>query len=418
MGDVSSGPFGVGAAERWSRSPSALSVDEEASPSVHRLARRFNPAMAITDPDLWPVEVRYAWADGANLVAETLDRAGRVLRTVAMPNADLDRRSWADLPARAPNGSRVRYTMDLPGDDRRERGSTRWRHRFRALAGTGAAGQTPTSSAFPPTQYAHLFWYDRAQGLLGIQYWFFYPFNEWVNRHEGDWEHINIILKGEGRLDEFTEATFRPVGYQFFFHGWRYDTQDVFRIAGDSHSLGEAALGSPDDHVVVFAGGQGRLFGWGGTHSGASYPLPARFRDAGSGPLKPTEDTRAPTRFLAARDFQVIVLPEPDRLDANLRPELSWVRLDFFAGQAHVAHNPPFVSWLGKDGPVAQPARRAAWNARGSKPLWRGRPEIAEGNDLGWPAEWKLIAAPAATASMLRGLLPAARASNPWLGAL
>lgn len=33
---------------------------------------------------------------------------------------------------------------------------------------------------------------DRYQ--LVLQFWFFYPFNDAVNAHEGDWEHINVIV--------------------------------------------------------------------------------------------------------------------------------------------------------------------------------------------------------------------------------
>jgi hypothetical protein len=53
---------------------------------------------------------------------------------------------------------------------------------------------------------------DHLGRLLGheliLQYWFFYPFNDGGNNHEGDWEHINVSiapLSGvEGLLDEDT----------------------------------------------------------------------------------------------------------------------------------------------------------------------------------------------------------------------
>jgi len=34
-----------------------------------------------------------------------------------------------------------------------------------------------------------------------IQYWFFYPFNDGANNHEGDWEHINVIVTIKDRED-------------------------------------------------------------------------------------------------------------------------------------------------------------------------------------------------------------------------
>jgi len=35
-----------------------------------------------------------------------------------------------------------------------------------------------------------------------IQYWFFYPFNDGGNNHEGDWEHINVVVTPLNRVDE------------------------------------------------------------------------------------------------------------------------------------------------------------------------------------------------------------------------
>lgn len=35
-----------------------------------------------------------------------------------------------------------------------------------------------------------------------LQYWFFYPYNDGFNNHEGDWEHINVSIKPLNRLHE------------------------------------------------------------------------------------------------------------------------------------------------------------------------------------------------------------------------
>ena len=43
-------------------------------------------------------------------------------------------------------------------------------------------------------------------GLQGyefvLQYWFFYPYNDGFNNHEGDWEHINVFIKPLNKLHE------------------------------------------------------------------------------------------------------------------------------------------------------------------------------------------------------------------------
>lgn len=35
-----------------------------------------------------------------------------------------------------------------------------------------------------------------------LQYWFFYPYNDGFNNHEGDWEHINVFIKPLNKLHE------------------------------------------------------------------------------------------------------------------------------------------------------------------------------------------------------------------------
>ena len=35
-----------------------------------------------------------------------------------------------------------------------------------------------------------------------LQYWFFYPYNDGGNNHEGDWEHINVFIKPLNKLHE------------------------------------------------------------------------------------------------------------------------------------------------------------------------------------------------------------------------
>jgi hypothetical protein len=339
--------------------PERLDPAEEASPAALRLARRFNPSMALPNREgPWPVAVRYAWAGGSGLRARTVSRAGRILadRQVLAAHT-LDQKSWGDLPQLDVSGNRIEYWVDVPGDDRREGGVSGWLRQWRRLVGENGR-------AFSPTQYAHLFWVDRERGLLAVQYWFFFPFNDWINNHEGDWEHVNILLRGPRRLA--SEHDFRPVGYEFYFHERRLDM---------AHPLPVDGVG---DHPVVFVGGRGRVLWWSGNQSGGSYPLPAQFPGAGEGmgPLCASDDTRSPALHLPADAFDVILLPEPERLDTRARPELSWLRLPFYAGQAEVHHNPPFADRFGAGRSPPQPGRRRDWNAIATRPLWSGTPVL------------------------------------------
>jgi hypothetical protein len=344
--------------------PTPLDPQEAESPEALALARRFNPAMALPIPDVWPVEVRYAWHDGSDLIAH-VEEGGDARPYVAARGASLSKVDWSRLPHRTADGHAIRYYVDAPGDDRPadNQGVSRWRQRWREIVQPGGSDRSPSESAYPPTQYAHLYWWNREAGLLAIQYWFYYPFNEWINRHEGDWERIQVILKGPTRLEG--QAAFAPVGHQYFFHGWWHEPQQLVRSAGEDR---------PEDHALVYVGGRGRFLAWSGVFSGASYPLPALYEKAGFGfgPLNPDEDVSAPARFIAARDFQVIVLPEPDRLDARRFPELSWLRLPFYAGQRSVYTNPPGYQVLGQDQPPLQPAARRTWLQPPRENRWSG----------------------------------------------
>ncbi len=352
-----------------------LDADEEVSPAVATLAQRFSPAMAFPTRDIWPVEVRYAWHDGSPLTARVVTDEGRVLRQyVALPHDRLDGNAWRDLPVDDGEGHRIDYHVDAPGDDRRSGDVSGWRRRWRTII-----EQNP--GAYKPTQYVHLFWFNREKGLLAIQYWFYYPYNEWINHHEGDWERINILVRGPSRLTE--GATFRPVGYQFFFHLWTYEPSQVVRIGGADPR---------EDHVVVYAGGSSSFLLWRGSTSGGSYPLPAVFPSAGGGvgPFRPADDTRRPQRFMRPEEFKLIILPEPDRLDLQRTPELAWLRLSFFAGQPRMYRNPLALNALTFGGAPQQPARQGGWNAGWNPPYWTETPRF-DSRLLQLPKGWHAV---------------------------
>jgi hypothetical protein len=339
----------------WATTPRAvepLNAAEERDPALAALARRFNPAMALPEVDgPWPVPVGYSWSGGADLQARTVDRHGATVRSArAFAGAELDRTPWDQLPTRDAAGNRIEYWIDSPGDDRMHGGISDWRRRWNETA------------AKAPTQYAHAFWLNRARGEIVIQYWFFYPFNEWINHHEGDWEHVNVVLAGPSRLGRASD--YRAVGYEYYFHEYRLDTERPVRAAGD--------------HPMVFVGGHGHLLWWSGNASGGSYPWSASYPGAGGGigPLAVADDTRQPARVMEADRFDVVMLPEPDRLDTRAHPELSWLRLPFLAGQPRIFGNPPLVDRFGGGNPPRQPARRADWNAIGTRPLWSGTPTV------------------------------------------
>src|SRR5204863_7068580 len=93
--------------------------------------------------------------------------------------------------------------------------------------------------------------FEAARHELVFQYWFFYPYNDAANTHEGDWEHINVVVTPrrqgpeplttammEGLLRELVptqDFVIRRVEY--YFHHWvftvDYLTPNVYAPRAD-----------------------------------------------------------------------------------------------------------------------------------------------------------------------------------------
>jgi hypothetical protein len=76
---------------------------------------------------------------------------------------------------------RYEYHLDFPGDPL-DAGCDykRWARRL--------------TQGSKPTVYAHVVTEPGRPGKVALQYWFFYPFNDFNNTHEGDWEMIQLVF--------------------------------------------------------------------------------------------------------------------------------------------------------------------------------------------------------------------------------
>jgi hypothetical protein len=109
-------------------------------------------------------------------VDRVLGRSDVVLRT---PTRDIRAPRAADLFA-APAGS----NLDLPGqvlDPRCE---------YESWAGRIGAGDQPTVYARVVTEPGH-------EGVVALQYWFWWVYNDWNDRHEGDWEMVQLVFDAD-----------------------------------------------------------------------------------------------------------------------------------------------------------------------------------------------------------------------------
>jgi hypothetical protein len=91
------------------------------------------------------------------------------------------------------------YNLDFPGDALRPGCDyERWARRV--------------TEGSEPTVYAHVAQEAAYPDRLSLQYWLYYPFNDWNNLHEGDWEMIQLVFPA-GSAEEALATEPLEVGY-------------------------------------------------------------------------------------------------------------------------------------------------------------------------------------------------------------
>ena len=63
-----------------------------------------------------------------------------------------------------------------------------------------------------PTVYAHVVGDPGHPGMLALQYWLFYVYNDWNNLHEGDWEMIQLVFEARDAREALSQEPV-SVGY-------------------------------------------------------------------------------------------------------------------------------------------------------------------------------------------------------------
>lgn len=99
---------------------------------------------------------------------------------------------------------------------------------------------SPEAGGLEPAVYGRV--HRDAAGRITLQYWAFYFYNDWFNKHEGDWEMVQVMLEADG--------TPQWVVYSQHHGGTRRAWEDTPRDAG-THPIVYVAHGS---HANYFAG--------------------------------------------------------------------------------------------------------------------------------------------------------------------
>jgi hypothetical protein len=123
------------------------------------------------------------------------------------------------------------YNLDFPGDALNP-GCAYERWARRVTADT------------EPIVYAHVAQEAARPDRLALQYWFYYPYNDWNNLHEGDWEMIQLVFAA-GSPEEALEQEPLEVGYSQHEGGERAEWgDDKLEIVDGTHPVVHAAAGS------------------------------------------------------------------------------------------------------------------------------------------------------------------------------
>ena len=190
--------------------------------------------------------------------------------------------------------------------------------RGRVPGGTDAAAEQRYRAHAGTDGCAYYGRVTRDRGFVVLQYWFFYPMNDWrsgfggVNDHEADWEQVTMFLPDP------PDPSSRPSWTAFSSHDEAGD--DLRRRADDPD------IQWRDTHPVVFTGA--------GSHSGAYLP----------GDYLVTIEPPALRRLLGAfRRLSRLLLP--------------WTR-----AQAGTAFGIPFIDYHRGDGEGVGPGEATQWH--------------------------------------------------------
>ena len=178
---------------------------------------------------------------------------------------------------------------------------------------------------FPHTAYVHIF---EEGGQVVIQYYYFYPFNDFQNDHEGDWPHVNV------RVTSYDPEAADLVGIDYKFHGKGMNYTSIGERIFDPRI--DFAPAEGETHPVIYVGvGSHGSFPTGGNYtSAAEFTVDEDLTRSGIILSTNVEDTNPDV----AQSYDLILLPnpDPDQPNKGLAPEMSWLGTGALWGTAFV----------------------------------------------------------------------------------
>ena len=199
-------------------------IDDQRFEVLNNLALRFAPYLVQNTSDA-PMDFRYFLKEAKHfpVYVDTWDIAPEKPRLVLScsinhasddsqllslikefhPDHPTNNHFWTIKKNPSKEFFKVLY-FDFPGHDEKS-----WREKYNRLI---SKTQNNSTQSFIKT-FVHLFISDERAKYMNtsgyefvIQYWFFYPYNDGGNNHEGDWEHINVVVSPLDKVEDFLSA--------------------------------------------------------------------------------------------------------------------------------------------------------------------------------------------------------------------
>ena len=250
------------------------------------------------------------------------------------------------------------YYLDLPGDPLTD--SCAYEQWFQG-----------TSGADRPAVHAHVVSDPAHPGTLALQYWFFWVFNDWNDKHEGDWEMVQLVFQADDAAAALRSA---PTTVAFAQHeGAEVVPWDDPRLVREG------------DHLVVYPSQ--------GSH--ASYTTQSTWFGKSAAAGFGCDDSTSPGTLLRP---EVVLLP--DRVAAAERPTLGWLEFGGRWGERAPSFN---------NGPTG-PNLKQQWTAPITWQEAKGRPDAVAVPPLAGSAVDMFCSLTGTGSALFNDLLAA-----PWL---
>ncbi len=194
---------------------SVVPGQDELGPDAEALAERFSPVVVVRDAD-------DPCGDGEHYEPIAVDSLfGRDDVQLLLAN-----RPQKAAPAAGDLAGEGEGThLDLPGDPLKPGcGYSQWAAALNA----------------PPTVYSRVATDPAVPGQLALQYWLFWPYNDWNDRHEGDWEMIQLNFDASTAADALTAD---PATTIFAQHE-----------GGETAAWTDPKVHRDGDHIAVYPG--------------------------------------------------------------------------------------------------------------------------------------------------------------------